>query len=85
MCVRVCLWLGGRASQSASKRDALQPVSSEHKSIIADVYDRWCKLVCVLNGSNYFKASQPKSFQPLVKSKCFILSKMAERMILKEA
>lgn len=44
---------GGRASQSASKWDALQPVSSEHElqSIITEPYDRWYQLLCVLNGS----------------------------------
>lgn len=44
---------GGRASQSASKWDALQPMSSEHElqSIITEPYGRWYQLLCVLNGS----------------------------------
>lgn len=44
---------GGRARQSASKWDALQPMSSEHElqSIITEPYDRWYQLHCVLNGS----------------------------------
>lgn len=44
---------GGRVSQSASKWDALQPMSSEHElqSIITEPYDRWNQLLCVLNRS----------------------------------
>lgn len=44
---------GGRASQSASKWDALQPMCPEHElqSIITGLYDRWFQLLCVLNGS----------------------------------
>lgn len=50
----MCVFMGGgRVSQSASKWDALQPMSSVHElqSIITESHDRWYQLLCVLNGS----------------------------------
>lgn len=52
-----CVFMGGgRGSQSASKWDALQAMSSEPElqSITTELYDGWYGRSCALNGSRSF-------------------------------